>query len=240
VIVGNLKRIAIIPARGGSKRIPRKNIRNFHGKPIITYSIQAALGSHLFDEVMVSTDSEEIAQVAREHGAKVPFMRSSENASDFATTTDVLLEVLEAYGKQEEHFDQLCCIYPTAVFITPAKLRETMRIMEESQLDSTLPVVAFSYPVQRGLRLNEEGRIEYAYPENRYKRSQELETIFHDAGQFYWLRTRPFCIQRDLILKNNLPFEVSALEVQDIDHEVDWILAEIKYSLMLKQSEDLI
>jgi pseudaminic acid cytidylyltransferase len=226
------KRIAIIPARGGSKRIPGKNIRSFHGRPILAYSIEAALHSNLFTEVMVSTDSKEIANIALEFGATVPFMRSSTNADDHATTADVLLEVLETYNQQGEDFNLLCCIYPTAVFVTPEKLRASLKKLEDLGVDSTLPIVQFGYPVQRGLRLIENSRIEYVAPENRFTRSQDLEPIYHDAGQFYWLRVAHFQSEKDLILEKNTPFEVSELEVQDIDQEVDWLLAEIKYSLM--------
>ena len=229
----NQSRIAIIPARGGSKRIPGKNIRSFLGKPILAYSIETALASGLFSEVMVSTDDSKIAEIAEQYGATIPFLRSRRNADDFATTTDVLLEVLEEYHQRARHFDVLCCIYPTAVSINTIKLGDSLEQMESANADSTLPIVQFGYPVQRGLRVDKKNRIRYVAPENRYKRSQDLEDIYHDAGQFYWLHTKAFMMEKDLILKNNVPFRVSELEVQDIDREVDWTLAEIKYTLMI-------
>ena len=176
--------IAIITARGGSKRIPRKNIKEFLGKPIISYSIEAALKSGLFEEVMVSTDDEEIAQIARKAGASVPFMRSINTSDDFATTDDVLLEVLDDYEKIGKTFEYMACIYPTAPFVTPEKLSEAIRLLKEHRATGVMPVVPFSFPPQRGMVVSE-GRLAYCYPENAMKRSQDLETMYHDCGQFY-------------------------------------------------------
>ena len=162
--------IAIITARGGSKRIPGKNKREFLGKPIICYSIEAALGSGLFDEVMVSTDDEEIAEIARRAGASVPFMRSESAADDFATTDDVLLEVLEEYEKRGRTFAYMACLYPTAPFVTAEKLREAFRVMKEKDASGIMPVVRFSFPPQRGMWVRE-GRLEYCSPEDAPKRS---------------------------------------------------------------------
>ena len=165
--------VAIITARGGSKRIPRKNVKEFCGKPIIVYSIEAALESGLFDEVMVSTEDEEIAGIAKAAGARVPFMRSGENAGDYASTDDVLLEVLEAYREQGREFDSFCCLYPTAPFVTAEKLRRAMQLLDKA--DSVMPVVAFSFPPQRCMVLNEEGELRMKWPEHAKTRSQDLE-----------------------------------------------------------------
>ena len=227
----NLKRLAIITARGGSKRIPRKNIKEFCGKPIIAYSIEAALDAGVFDEVMVSTDDEEIARIAKAYGAKVPFYRSEATSNDFATTNDVLLEVIDEYEKRGEQFDLCCCIYPTAPFITADKLKEAITLLEESDADTLIPVIPFSYPPQRALVV-ENGRLVFKYPENMDARSQDLEKHFHDVGQFYCLKTPAFKVNKKLMLGNILPYEISELEVQDIDNQTDWELAELKWRIL--------
>lgn len=225
-----MRRIAIITARGGSKRIPRKNIRPFLDKPILAYSIEAAIQSGLFDEVMVSTDDEEIAEIGRKYGAKVPFFRSEKTAGDFATTNDVLLEVLEEYEKRGEYFDMGCCIYPTAPFVTAGKLKQAVEQLEESDADTLIPVVAFSYPPQRAM-IVKEGRLVFEYPEYMDSRSQDLIPHYHDVGQFYCFKVEAYKKNRKLMLGNILPFEISELEVQDIDNETDWQIAEMKYRL---------
>ena len=221
-----MKNIAIIPARGGSKRIPRKNIKTFMGKPIIAYSIEAALQSGLFDEVMVSTDDEEIAEIACGYGAKVPFMRSAETSNDYAGTADVILEVLEMYKERGREFDTVCCIYSTAPFVTPERLREAYGKMN-SEIDSVFTCVAYSYPIQRSLHIVD-GRIGMVYPEYMNARSQDLEPIYHDAGQFYFSRTAPFVESRTFWGKNTAGLVLSELEVQDLDTLTDWTLAEMK------------
>ena len=231
-----MRKIAIITARGGSKRIPRKNIKEFCGKPILAYSIEAALESGLFDTVMVSTDDEEIAGIAGQYGAKVPFYRSERTANDFATTNDVLLEVLEEYEKRGERYDMGCCIYPTAPFVTAKKLQDAMKQLEESNADTLIPVVAFSYPPQRAMIVRE-GRLVFEYPQYLDSRSQDLEPHYHDVGQFYLFRTEAFRQNRKLMLGDILPYVVSELEVQDIDNQTDWEIAEIKYRFMKEQHE---
>ena len=226
-----MKKLAIITARGGSKRIPRKNIKPFLGKPIIAYSIEAALKSGLFDEVMVSTDDQEIAEIARTYGAKVPFFRSEATSNDYATTVDVLLEVLETYEKRGEAFDVACCLYPTAPFITADRLREGMSLLEGSDCDVVLPVVAFSYPPKRGLVIRD-GHLIFEYPEYLNTRSQDIETSYHDVGQFYMFRVPNFRKNRSLMLGNVLPLQIPETEVQDIDNETDWQLAEMKFRLL--------
>ncbi|MBR4607500.1 MAG: pseudaminic acid cytidylyltransferase [Lachnospiraceae bacterium] len=226
-----MKKLAIINARGGSKRIPRKNIKPFLGKPIIAYSIEAALKSGLFDEVMVSTDDQEIAEIAKNYGAKVPFFRSEATSNDYATTVDVLLEVLETYEKRGEAFDVACCLYPTAPFITADRLREGLSLLEGSDCDVVLPVVAFSYPPKRGLVIRD-GHLIFEYPEYLNTRSQDIETSYHDVGQFYLFRVPNFKRNRSLMLGNVLPLQIPETEVQDIDNETDWQLAEMKFRLL--------
>ena len=220
--------IAIITARGGSKRIPRKNIKDFLGKPIIAYSIEAALASGVFDEVMVSTDDEEIAEIARKYGAKVPFMRSEKTSNDFATTADVINEVLANYKDLGKNFDVVCCVYPTAPFVTAKKLCEGMQKLQESEYDALVPVVRFGFPPQRGF-LIDDGNLKYQYPEYALSRSQDLVPIYHDCGQFYIFKTEAFLREQKLVMEKTIPMIISEMEVQDIDNEVDWILAEEKY-----------
>ena len=223
--------IAIITARGGSKRIPRKNVKLFCGKPIITYSIEAALQSGLFEEVMVSTEDEEIARIAGEAGAQVPFMRSSESAGDYASTDDVLLEVLAAYKERGREFDSFCCLYPTAPFVTAEKLKTAMGLLDKA--DSVMPVVPFSFPPQRCMVLNGEGELRMKWPEHAKTRSQDLEPYYHDCGQFYCCKTAPFLEYKTTDLPHMVPMIMSELEVQDIDNPDDWEIAELKYQKMI-------
>jgi len=225
--------IAIIPARGGSKRIPRKNIKDFLGKPIIAYSIQAAIDSQLFDEIMVSTDDMEIAEIALKYGAKVPFIRSSETANDYATTVDVLCEVLQEYKKSGKYFDYACCIYATAPFVTKDKLKNSCELLIGSSFDSVIPIVPFSFPIQRGVRL-QNSQIKFSYPEYINTRSQDLETIYHDAGQFYFFNVNRFLGKKQIWTNNTGGLILSELEVQDIDNKIDWRMAEMKYNLLHK------
>ena len=229
--------VAIITARGGSKRIPGKNINDFCGRPIMAYAIAAALDSGLFDEVMVSTDSSEIAEIAKAHGASVPFMRSPSASDDYATTADVLHEVLSAYAEREKSFDFMCCLYPTAPFVTAEKLRVAHTAFMESGADMLEPVVAFSYPPQRSFSI-EAGLLAYNYPEHVRTRSQDLPTWYHDAGQFYFYRVEAFRRSVEGSSEQGgydlrcVPFVMNEMEVQDIDTLMDWQLAEAKYRLL--------
>ncbi len=231
-----MQAVAIITARGGSKRIPGKNSKTFCGKPILAYSIEAALSSGVFAEVMVSTDDTRIAELAKKYGAAVPFYRSAETAGDFATTSDVIREVLTEYDNRGRHFDAACCIYPTAPFITPELLQKAMQMLAETDADSVMPVVRYSFPPQRAL-LCRDGVLSYQYPQYQLTRSQDLEPIYHDAGQFYCLRTERFLQTGSLVMDNTLPIEISEQAVQDIDTPTDWALAEMKYKLLTKQNE---
>lgn len=225
--------IAIITARGGSKRIPGKNIKDFCGKPIIAYSIEAALKSELFDVVMVSTDSEEIADIAKSYGAEVPFMRSQKNSDDYATTADVLHEVISKYEELGQHFDVMCCIYPTAPFVTSTKLKTAYEFMKKKKGDALIPVVKYSFPPQRCFVIRSE-RIQLLHPENMNIRSQDLEPYYHDAGQFYFWKTNKFST---VFVKNTVPYILDDMEVQDIDNIEDWKIAEIKYKNLKKNME---
>ena len=223
----NGKKLAIITARGGSKRIPRKNIKEFCGKPILCYSIEAAFASQAFDEVMVSTDDAEIAEIARSTGASVPFFRSAEMSGDYASTDDVIMEVLKEYEKSGLFFEAFCCIYPTAPFLTGKRLKDAMELLETA--DSVMPVVPFSYPPQRGLIVNDKGFVERQFPEYATARSQDLPKIYHDCGQFYACRTAPFMEAGTTDVEKLVPLVLSEMEVQDIDTLDDWEIAEIKY-----------
>lgn len=225
--------IAIITARGGSKRIPRKNIKPFLGKPIILYSIEAALKSGVFDEVMVSTDDEEIAEIAKNAGAKVPFYRSEATSNDYATTADVLLEVLSEYEKMGKQFDEMCCIYPTAPFLTADAIKEAMTSLREKQADSVLPVVRFSFPPQRCVVMNGDF-VEPKWPECMPMRSQDLEPMYHDCGQFYCVNVKRFLEEKKMVMSKTVPYIQSEENVQDIDTMEDWKIAEMKYKILTK------
>jgi len=230
-----MKNLAIIPARGGSKRIPRKNIKPFLGKPIIAYSIQAALECGLFDEVMVSTDDAEIADVARKSGAQVPFFRSKENANDFATLADVVLEVVTWYEKNRSKPENICCILATAPFVTAARLEGAYQKLVNDQLFAVFPVAKFSYPIQRALQVNPVNHtVSMLHPENLTARSQDLEDFYHDSGQFYWAKVDVLEKGKSFLTSNTGIVELPQREVQDIDSEDDWIIAEQKYLLMKK------
>ncbi|KAB1063532.1 pseudaminic acid cytidylyltransferase [Salibacter halophilus] len=226
---GNL---CIIPARGGSKRIPRKNIKDFLVKPIIAYSIEAALKSNLFEEVMISTDDEEIAKVAKAYGAKVPFMRSKENADDYATTLDVVKEVIASYKDLAMAFDNICILYPTAPFVTAARLKEGYDHLDTN--NAAIPVTEFSFPVWRAFKIEAE-QLAYQWPKHEKRRSQDLETLYHDAGQWYWIKTDS--IQDTLVPKKTAPVVLNSMEVQDIDTIEDWELAELKFQKMFSKQE---
>lgn len=226
-----MKNLCIIPARGGSKRIPRKNVKDFLGKPIIAYSIEAALNSGLFDEVMVSTDDQEIAEVAKKYGAKVPFMRSAEVANDFATTRDVLNEVLAQYKSLGKTFDAMCCVYATAPLVTSNDIVNAYQLLNQSNFACVYPVVQFSYPIWRCLDVAEDGSMKRHWPEYENSRSQDLPKEYHDSGTFYWYKLQQGALASGKIGAIIVPED----RVQDIDTETDWKLAEMKYNLLNMQ-----
>jgi len=221
--------LCIIPARGGSKRIPRKNIRAFRGQPMLAWSVAAARESGAFETVMVSTDDEEIANVAREAGAETPFLRTPETSNDYATTAAVLLEVLERYAEAGRRFDLVCCLYPTAPFVKAQDLSDGRRQLETGPFDVVMPVAAFSYSIWRSLKRDTLGRVQLNFPENLNARSQDLAPAFHDAGQWYWFRTEAFLASRVLMGENTGSVVLPAERVQDIDTEEDLALAELKH-----------
>lgn len=229
-----MRSVAIITARGGSKRIPRKNIRPFLGRPIIEYSIEAALQADLFEEIMVSTDDEEIAQVAKRAGARVPFFRSDRTANDYATTAEVIAEVITSYGEIGRDFETVCCIYPTAPFVTVDAIQTAMMLLEQEHADCVIPVVKFSFPPQRGVVVKD-GRLAPKWPENMATRSQDLEPLYHDCGQFYCLNVESFQRQKVLWMENAVPFIQDERYVQDIDTLEDWEIAEMKYKLLQRE-----
>ena len=220
--------VAIITARGGSKRIPRKNIKDFMGKPMLAYAIEAAQKTGVFDEIMVSTEDSEIAQVAQNFGAKVPFMRSQKTANDFATTADVLKEVYQEYIKRGTHFDEICCIYPCVPLLTSDILKEAYESFKKSEGDSLTPVVQFSYPIQRALQINQQGFLEYREPENAAKRSQDLRKMYHDVGMFYYMKASVLGGGENKAAY----FEMKESQIQDIDTLEDWNMAELKYRML--------
>ena len=226
------KAIAIIPARGGSKRIPRKNIKDFLGKPVIAYSIQAALDSELFAEVIVSTDDEEIAEVAKKYGACVPFLRSIENSNDLAGTAAVLIEVINNYKKLNKTFSKACCIYPVSPLISIESLKKAYELLEANQLDNSFPVCEFSNSIWRALKISDRNRVEMIWPENENKRTQDLPVSYYDAGQFYWFDTQKFVESGEFFTKYTGSIILDELHCQDIDTLMDWKMAEIKYKII--------
>lgn len=233
------KAIAIITARGGSKRIPRKNIKEFCGKPIIEYSIQAAIDSGVFNEVMVSTDDEEIAAIARRAGACVPFMRSEYTSGDYATTRDVLVEVLKEYESRGERFDYMACIYPTAPFVTAEKLKKAFDILRGQRCWEVVSVVRFSFPPQRAYVMEDGRFLKYKWEEYRNSRSQDLEPFYHDAGQFYFYDAKHYLECDGDVSDEIYPIVLPEGEVQDIDNEEDWSMAEFKYRFLKKNGESV-
>ena len=225
-----MKKICIIPARGGSKRIPRKNIKLFLGKPIISYSIKAAIQSNLFDEVMVSTEDKEIAKIANLYGAKVPFFRSKKNSSDFSTTYDVIHEVIKEYKKINVEFDHICCLYPTAPLITTSILKEGYNYFSNNSCEYLIPIIEYSHPIQRSYFINNE-YLELVFPENKNERTQDMGKTYHDAGQFYWINLRSMIKHKSLFSEKVYGFKISSNRFHDIDTFEDWEVAELKYKM---------
>lgn len=227
------KSIAIIPARGGSKRILKKNIKHFLGKPIIEYSINAALESKLFDRILVSTDDEDIAKLSTELGAEVPFIRPKQFSDDFTTTSDVIQHCIEWLEiNSEKSYDAFCCIYATAPFIRPTDLIESHEIFKSGKWDYVFPATAYSYPIQRSFKKRVDGSIEMNYPEHFSSRSQDLSKTYYDSGQFYWGRKQAWLEKRKIFSNNSAIIELPSYRVQDIDTIEDWERAELLYKLL--------
>jgi N-acylneuraminate cytidylyltransferase len=228
-----MSNICIIPARGGSKRIPRKNIKAFLGKPIIAYSIEAALASKLFDVVMVSTDDAEIAEIAKSYGAEVPFFRSKENSNDFATTFQVLEEVVQRYTGKGLCFKHVCCLYPCAPFVTAEILKRAYVQLDKEKGKSIFPIVEYPYPIQRALKI-EANSLEFNEVENENIRTQDLPKRYHDSGMFYLMETEIILKKLDVVGNSCRALVLENLETQDIDSLSDWKLAELKYKILNK------
>ena len=220
--------LAVIPARGGSKRIPRKNIKMFHGQPMIAWSIQAAIDSGCFDEVWVSTDDEEIAAVAQVYGANVPFLRPAYLSDDFATTADVMSHAVEEFGKINHALpDYICCLYATAPFVTKADLVQGLeKIKNNSNLNYVFSATTYPFPIQRAIKLNEYDTVEMFSPQYFKVRSQDLEEAWHDAGQFYWGTAEAWLNKAMIFASQSSVVELPRFRVQDIDTQEDWDRAE--------------
>jgi len=226
-----MKCLAIIPARGGSKRIPKKNIKPFLGKPIIAYTLETAIQSGLFEEVMVSTDDDEVARISQKYHASVPFMRSKETANDTAPLVAVLIEVLTAYQQLGKTFDAICCLLPTAPLLSISTLQASYNKLAQSTFDSICPVVEFSYPIMRSLKLDEQQHLQFNWPEYQFTRSQDIPPAYHDCGLFYWLRTEALLRDKQIMTPRGSAVVLSEMEAQDIDTLMDWQLAELKYKM---------
>lgn len=225
-------KIAIIPARGGSKRIPRKNIKDFHGKPIIAYSIEAALISGCFDEVCVSTDDNEIAEVALRYGATIPFIRPADLADDYASTQDVMSHALNWYKQNNRVITYVCCIYATAPFITPEALQNGLEALNSADLDYAFSATSYSFPIQRAIKVTAQGTVEMFQPEHLSTRSQDLEEAYHDAGQFYWGTAPAFINRKPFFSSRAKAILLPRKYVQDIDTHEDWELAEVLFKAL--------
>jgi N-acylneuraminate cytidylyltransferase len=224
-----MKVLAIIPARGGSKRIPRKNIKPFKGKPMIAWPIETAIQSNLFDEIMVSTEDGEIAEISQKYGAQVPFFRSEKNSDDLSGTEDVIIEVLNQYQLIGKIFDYVCCIYPTTPLITIERLVEAKTKLIDGNFDTVFPILKYGHPVQRSLK-NQQGKIKIVWPEYINYRTQDLETYYHDSGQYYWFKTDRFLEKKVLFTDNTSFIELTEFEAQDIDNLEDWEMAILKHN----------
>jgi pseudaminic acid cytidylyltransferase len=223
-----MNNLAVIPARSGSQRIPKKNIKDFFGKPIIAYPIEMALKSNLFDEVIVSTDSPEIESIVVKYGASVPFLRSEKNSNNFATLTDVILEVIQVYQKLDITIDSICCILPTAVLISHKSLSEGYNKFKNNHLSSLIAVVRFAYPIQRALK-EESGLLSFREPEFAVTRSQDMEPYYHDSGQFYWIKTNEIVKEKSIFTSKTGYLELAEIEAQDVDTQTDWEILKIKF-----------
>ena len=227
--------LAVIPARGGSKRIPRKNIKEFHGKPMIAWSIQAALNSSCIDEVWVSTDDDEIAAIAQSYGAKIPFIRPANLADDFATTADVMQHAVQAYQTQYQQLpNYVCCLYATAPFVQRQDLQKGFELIQTKSLDYVFSATSYPFPIQRAIKLDKDGAVNMFSPEHFNTRSQDLEEAWHDAGQFYWGRSEAWLSKARIFSPQSSTVALPRFRVQDIDTSEDWQRAELMAQLLLK------
>ncbi len=224
--------VAIIPARGGSKRIPRKNLKSFHGKPIIAYAIKAAIKSRCFDKIIVSTDDEEIAQVAREWGADVPFIRPDNISDDYATTVEVIQHSIEWFKCKGHILSSICCIYPTAPFLQSDDIDRGLKLLNKPDTQYVFSATTFEFPIQRAIYLNEYEQTTMFQPQHLNTRSQDLREAYHDAGQFYWGKVDAFMNGLPIFANHSRLILLPKTRVQDIDTPEDWIIAEQKYKAL--------
>jgi len=231
--------ICVIPARGGSKRIPRKNIKEFNGKPIIAYSIEAALKSNCFSQVIVSTDDDEISEVAKKYGALVPFVRPDELSNDYAGTIPVIKHAIEWMEDNNNYIENVCCLYATAPFIQSKIISKAYQQLQDSNSDYCFSVTSFSFPIQRAIKIVQGDKVNMFYPEHFNTRSQDLEEAYHDAGQFYWGKAQAFKDESPLFSEVATPYVLPRYLVQDIDTMEDWIRAEAMYKV-LQETEALL
>ena len=231
--------ICVIPARGGSKRIPRKNIKMFHGKPIIAYSIEAAIASGCFDKVIVSTDDGEIAGIAKEFGAEVPFIRPAEISSDLAATNPVISHAVNWLESQGNFINHVCCLYATAPLIEPNSISSAYKKFKEMKADFCYSVTSFPFPIQRSIKISKNGKVELFQPEYYHYRSQDLEEAYHDAGQFYWGTKQAFNSENSILSDVVIPYILPRYLVQDIDSPEDWVRAEIMHQVIQKMNRKL-
>jgi pseudaminic acid cytidylyltransferase len=227
-----MSQVAIIPARGGSRRIPRKNIKSFAGKPIIAWSIEAAKDSGMFDRIIVSTDDQEIASVAEKYGAEIPFVRPAELSNDFAETNVVIKHCLQWLAEHGFATDYFCCIYATAPFVRPEFIRRGFYLLKKKEATTAFSVTTFPYPIFRALKINDDDRVEMFWPEHENSRSNDLPEAYHDAGQFYWGNTKRFLTEKKLFSSNSVPVILPRYLVQDIDTLEDWETAEKMCSVL--------
>lgn len=226
--------LCVIPARGGSKRIPRKNIKQFCGKPLIAWSIEKAIESDCFDKIIVSTDDIEIANIAKKCGAEVPFIRPRELSDDYTSTTEVISHAIKFQIENSKKPSIVCCIYPTAPFVQTNDIKHGLEILKTGGVDYVFSVTTFAYPIQRSFRMTKDQKIEMFWPEYLNSRSQDLEEAWHDAGQFYWGITNAWLEKKSVISKNSKPIRLPRYRVQDIDNYEDWERAEWMFKIMNK------
>lgn len=229
--------VAIIPARGGSKRISRKNVKDFCGKPMIAWSIEAALASKCFDQTIVSTDDAEIADVARKWGATVPFMRPTKLSDDYTGTLPVMRHAVEWLSEHGTPVDYACCLYATAPFVSPDDLQKGWELTQQIKCSYAFSVTSYAFPIQRAIRITQNQRVEMFSPEHFNTRSQDLEEAWHDAGQFYWGTAQAWMGEQPIFDKDSVPVKLPRHRVQDIDTPEDWTLAEGLFRAMLAETE---
>lgn len=230
-------RVAIIPARGGSKRIPRKNIKPFCGKPMIAWSIAAAQASGCFDKIIVSTDDAEIAETALLYGATIPFMRPAELSEDYTPTIPVIRHAIEWLNAHDNNVTHACCIYATAPFVSAEDIKTGLEILENADSDYAFSVTSYSFPIQRAIKLTGQGSVEMFYPEHFNTRSQDLEEAYHDAGQFYWGKAKAWLNETVIFSSSSSPVILPRHRVQDIDTPEDWIRAEWMFKAIKEQRD---